>query len=300
MKKVNWLFIILWCILLLPILLVITITIAKKDGPGVEINQQQFEEFIKQGNIADVVLVRNQNKVEVTLNDEAISKSEYQKELGVQNAFSNANGPHYYFEITNPNEFDRNFEEAQKNMPIKERIGYRVEERSDMSSFVLNWGFLLWILTAIPILALWFIFKLFWSTKPKEKPQVHSVKESANHVSMTSEPAKAENFPIRIGDRTIFLSMEKIVSFQAKENYVYVHDTEDNHYLIEYTLNELEEKLPQQFVRVHRSYIVNKLLIKEIRKHSGNRFTLSLKSKKPQQLVSSQGYAPKVKEIMKF
>ncbi|MDF9797109.1 hypothetical protein OKW21_002372 [Catalinimonas alkaloidigena] len=251
-----------------------------------------------EGIASEVVLVRNEKLAEITLEQEALNSGKYEDLLNNQTSFSEVNGPHLKLKIYNLDNFDQDFRDAQKNIPLNERINFSIEERSGIGSFLLNWGFLFWLLTAIPILLLWLVFKLFWSTKPSKK-SVQAVKQQNLNGSESAEYHQL-NFPVKIGDRTIFLEMYNIVSFQAKDKYVNVLDTDDNTYLIEHTLNDLENKLPQQFIRIHRSYIVNKLLIKEIRKHSGNRFTVLLKSKKSQQLVSSQSYAPKVKALMKF
>lgn len=83
-------------------------------------------------------------------------------------------------------------------------------------------------------------------------------------------------------------------------HYVNLYDTENNKFLIDYTLTDLEKKLSPFFMRVHRSYIINKHLIKEIRRHSGSKFTLVLKDKANRELVSSQSYALEIKKLMEI
>ncbi|MEK6479490.1 LytTR family DNA-binding domain-containing protein [Catalinimonas sp. 4WD22] len=298
MKKSKRFFLLIWGLILLLFLVFAGFFFWNQSSSASYISQGQFEKMLGEKVIKEVVLVRNENFAEITLKTEALNSGEYENILHNHTSFSRVNGPHCTLKILNSTFFDQRFNEAQKNIVANDRIDYRVEVRSGIGSFLLNWGILFWLLTAVPILLLWLVFKMFWSTKPENKPTQTVNKQNFNG----SEPRvfNHSNFPVKIGDRTIFLDMNQIVSFQAKDNYVNVLDTEDNTYLVEYTLNELEEKLPRQFIRIHRSYIVNKLLIKEIRKHSGNRFTVHLKSKKSQQLVSSQSYAPKVKELMKF
>ncbi|WPP50873.1 LytR/AlgR family response regulator transcription factor [Catalinimonas niigatensis] len=298
MKKRNWILIGLWIVFLLPIIFVIGITLSGKSSSTIEINQSKLDKILEQGDANDLVVVRNKNLVEITLTQEAVNKSEYRNLTEELNAFSINNGPHYHVDIANYETFDQYFTEIQENIPLDSRIGYRVEERSGIGSFVMNWGVIFGLVTTIPILMMWLVFKLFWSAKPREKLAQRTEKLSSKESELLENHQL--NFPVKVGDRTIFLEMNRIVSFQAKDNYVNILDMDDHLYLTEYTLNELEEKLPTHFIRIHRSYIVNKLLIKEIRKHSGNKFTLLLNSKKSQQLVSSQSYAPKIKEMMKI
>jgi len=143
----------IWIILSL-VLLIFAITYLNKNSSAIEIGQRRFEKMLQEGDIKDVVLVRNQNLVEVTLTSEAVTESEYRNELEEQNPFSVTNGPHYKLKIPNPDIFDENFEEAQQDIPADNRIDYKVEERSDITSFLLNWGFLFLILFGF-----WFLMR---------------------------------------------------------------------------------------------------------------------------------------------
>lgn len=143
----------IWIILSL-VLLIFAITYLNKNSSAIEITQRQFDKMLREGDVKDVVLVRNQNLVEVTLTDEALQDSEYKNEVEEQNPFSVSNGPHYKLKIPNPDIFDENFEEAQEELPVEDRIDYRVEERSDITSFLLNWGFLFLILFGF-----WFLMR---------------------------------------------------------------------------------------------------------------------------------------------
>ncbi len=143
----------IWIILSL-VLLIFAITYLNKNSSAVEIGQRRFEQMLSEGDVKDVVLVRNQNLVEVTLTDEALRESEYRNELEEQNPFSGAGGPHYKLKIPNADIFNQNFEEAQQNISEEDKIDYRTEERSDFTSFLVNWGFLFLILFGF-----WFLMR---------------------------------------------------------------------------------------------------------------------------------------------
>ncbi|WPP52551.1 ATP-dependent zinc metalloprotease FtsH [Catalinimonas niigatensis] len=143
----------IWIILSL-VLLIFAITYLNKNSSAIEIGQRQFDKMLREGDVKDAVLVRNQNLVEVTLTDDALKEPEYQNEIEEQNPFSASNGPHYKLKIPNPDIFDKNFEEAQADLPPEDRIDYKVEERSDITSFLLNWGFLFLILFGF-----WFLMR---------------------------------------------------------------------------------------------------------------------------------------------
>jgi DNA-binding LytR/AlgR family response regulator len=70
--------------------------------------------------------------------------------------------------------------------------------------------------------------------------------------------------------------------------------------LVEYTLADLEQKLPAQFIRVHRSTIINSHLIQEIKKQPGSRFAIRLRDTQQKEVVTGQSYAAPVKQLFEI
>ena len=69
--------------------------------------------------------------------------------------------------------------------------------------------------------------------------------------------AKNDEIFIKHNSSLIKLKYAEVLWVEAMENYVVVN-TYDEKYMIHFTMRALEEKLPsKQFMRVHRSYIVN-------------------------------------------
>jgi two-component system, LytTR family, response regulator len=78
-----------------------------------------------------------------------------------------------------------------------------------------------------------------------------------------SAPKYAERLVVKSAGRIVFLSVAEIDFIRAADNYVRIHAGHDQHLLRE-TMNSLEQKLdPHQFLRVHRSTIVNVQRIRE-------------------------------------
>jgi len=74
---------------------------------------------------------------------------------------------------------------------------------------------------------------------------------------------------VRKGGRTVLLSIDEIILLSARNKSTYAH-TFENQYLVDMTLGELEERLAKDnFVRVHRSFMVNLDKIKEIVREEG-------------------------------
>ncbi len=74
---------------------------------------------------------------------------------------------------------------------------------------------------------------------------------------------------VRKGGRTVLLNIEDIIFLSARNKSTYAH-TFENQYLVDLTLGELEQRLAKEnFVRAHRSYMVNLNKIKEILRVDG-------------------------------
>ena len=71
--------------------------------------------------------------------------------------------------------------------------------------------------------------------------------------------------PIKSAGRIIFIDVESIDYLEAAGNYVLLH-VDGEEYRMRETMNALEERLSKaEFVRIHRSAIVNRKRIKELR-----------------------------------
>jgi len=71
---------------------------------------------------------------------------------------------------------------------------------------------------------------------------------------------------VKLGDRILLIKIEDIIHIQAEEKYVFLHTLDGKKHLTDYTLSVLETKLPDDFLRIHRSDIINTNQITEIRR----------------------------------
>jgi DNA-binding LytR/AlgR family response regulator len=77
-----------------------------------------------------------------------------------------------------------------------------------------------------------------------------------------------EEIFIKNGSSLVKLRLNEIIFIEALENYV-ILTTNENKYTIHFTMKAIESQLPSGiFIRVHRSYIVNKSMIKTIKDNS--------------------------------
>src|SRR5690625_680481 len=87
----------------------------------------------------------------------------------------------------------------------------------------------------------------------QEKQQITSIKRAVRQHDKHS----LHVLPVKKGRKIRVLEMNKIQSFEADKMLNFVH-TADKKYVVDYTLDELEERLdPSVFVRIHRSSIIS-------------------------------------------
>jgi DNA-binding LytR/AlgR family response regulator len=83
----------------------------------------------------------------------------------------------------------------------------------------------------------------------------------------TSKTGDEEIF-IKKGSSLVKLKIKEIVFVEALENYVTL-STNNDKYTIHFTMKAIESQLPSSvFIRVHRSFIVNKSMIQAIKENS--------------------------------
>lgn len=93
------------------------------------------------------------------------------------------------------------------------------------------------------------------------------------------------------------VQLADIVYFEAADKYTFVHTADGQRLFCDHMLAVLEEKLSPDFVRVQKSYIVNKQKITEIHKYSNNRYTLVLNNRDFTRIVTGPSYFQVVKSI---
>lgn len=101
----------------------------------------------------------------------------------------------------------------------------------------------------------------------------------------------------RVGDRTVLVKIAEVLYFQADHKYTSVH-VASGEYLIDVPLIELEGRLsPRDFMRIHRSTLVNVAWISEIRRSYDGRLRVVLCDSKHTELVASRSYADNLRSL---
>ncbi len=103
-------------------------------------------------------------------------------------------------------------------------------------------------------------------------------------------PQKAAALPIKTGDRINLIRFENISYMEASDKYVFIYTIDGQKHLTDQSLTTLITKLPPQFFRIQKSYIINKDRIKEMHRHFNGRYLFILDDKEASRLTSGRTY----------
>ena len=125
----------------------------------------------------------------------------------------------------------------------------------------------------------------------KWKEQAASAQKTTSDLLDTASqsPAQSQRIVVKTGSKIKIIPVQDVYYLEAADDYVKVH-THEGHFLKNKTMNHFEKTLDsQQFVRSHRSYIVNVQQITRIDPYEKDNHVAVLKSgtKVP---VSRNGY----------
>ena len=101
---------------------------------------------------------------------------------------------------------------------------------------------------------------------------------------------------VKLGDKILLVKLTDIVYVQAEDKYVFLHTNDGKKHLTDFTLSALEEKLTEEFVRVHRSEIINTEYVKEIRKGFNGALIFVLNNSDETRVTSSRSNSEALRE----
>ena len=128
-------------------------------------------------------------------------------------------------------------------------------------------------------------------------PPWNNVESLLNGYAPPSPPKDIRTLSVKKGAKFTLVQLSDIIYFEASDKYTYVHMANGQKLFCDHMLAVLEEKLSDDFIRVQKSYIVNKQKIVEIHKYSNNRYTLVLNNRDFTRIVTGPSYLQVIKEI---
>ena len=109
-------------------------------------------------------------------------------------------------------------------------------------------------------------------------------------MSLGTETKEYKNrFSVKIGMQLRVISIDEVECFYSENKGTYLHTFENRNYLLDTTLEQIEEELnPKDFYRVSRKFIIPLKAIKEIQVYSNSRLKVILPSYKEEEVIVSR------------
>jgi AFG3 family protein len=139
----------LWLIIV-AVLVLVGLTFFQNRNSVIDITQKRFEDMYVAGDISKVTIVKNLERVDVTLKSNALTDPKYKTELEANSAFFNPTGPHYSFQVASLDKFANDFDTLKESVPEADRIELKVANEENWGSYFSSFGFLI------------LLFVLFW------------------------------------------------------------------------------------------------------------------------------------------
>jgi len=139
--------------------------------------------------------------------------------------------------------------------------------------------------------------KLLRQGQNAQKPPIEALMEL---VQQHTETKKLHSIPHKIGDRVLLIKPDKIAYFSANEKYVDFYTTDGKKYMTELSLKKLEERLPGNFKRVHRSIIVNTDSILEFRKYFRGKYILVMDDLGRTKIETGRSYSDEIRSLVQI
>ena len=105
---------------------------------------------------------------------------------------------------------------------------------------------------------------------------------------------------VKTGDKIKLIPLADIAFFEAEDKYVFLSTSDGQKFLTTYTITTLADKLPDTFVRISRSALVNSHKITEVHRHFDGKYILLLSDKKTTKLITGSTYGDAVKRLLEI
>ncbi len=151
-------------------------------------------------------------------------------------------------------------------------------------------------INAIDYLLKPFTAERFANALARAKARVGRTAEAVPALTALADGSRyAKRLAVRSTGRIFLVDVDEIHWFQAAENYVELHTARASH-LLHVAMNTLEKSLdPEQFLRIHRSLIVNTRQIQELQPASHGEYVIVLAG--GVRLESSRSYHERIKRF---
>ncbi|UZR97784.1 LytR/AlgR family response regulator transcription factor [Chondrinema litorale] len=108
-----------------------------------------------------------------------------------------------------------------------------------------------------------------------------------------------KSFLVQHRDKLVPLDVAKIGWFYTENELVYAHTFENQKFIVDFTLEQLQQQLdPKQFYRANRQFVINRMSIQDIEFYFNGRLALNVKPKGKEPVIISKAKASEFKSWM--
>ncbi len=102
------------------------------------------------------------------------------------------------------------------------------------------------------------------------------------------------SIPVKLGNKINLVPINDVCFFEADDKYVVLHMFGEEK-IIDFSLSYLQERLPTAFIRVHRTFLINTLKIKEMHRYFKGTFLFVMDDQKQTKIKSSSSYSKHIR-----
>jgi two-component system response regulator LytT len=141
-------------------------------------------------------------------------------------------------------------------------------------------------------------YKSLVAPPPSANTNTLELERLLQQLGKLSKPYK-RSFLVHFREKLVPVETLKIAWFYTANEIVYAHTTDGHQYIMEFTMEQLEQQLdPQQFFRANRQYIINRLAITEVNFYFNGRLSVKVKPDPTEHILISKARVPEYKAWM--
>ena len=123
-----------------------------------------------------------------------------------------------------------------------------------------------------------------------------SLKSVLDAIEKMESKKPPTSIPHKVGDKTILVKLDKVVYLESEDKYVNFYNVEGTKFLSDQSLKSLEERLPDGFIRVSKSVILNKTYVIEVHKYFRGKVVFVMEDLKRSKIISGVSYNENIKK----
>jgi DNA-binding LytR/AlgR family response regulator len=121
---------------------------------------------------------------------------------------------------------------------------------------------------------------------PKQQSVTLDFNDIKNLLVNPIEREYKKRFSVKVGQHLKLINIDDIECFYSENKGTYLHTTEGRNYLLDTTLEHLEDELePRNFFRINRKFFVNINAIKDMVSYTNSRLQIKLNSYNEQDVI---------------